>query len=195
MLGFLSQDDLTAELASAKALVAPSLGGESFGMVLTRAFACATPVVASDITGYRDVMTAETSVAVPPGEPDALADAIAALLEDEPRREALGAAARQLAIERYSWADIARRLDGIYDVGPRRRDSAGRRVKGVPRSPWLRAALVVPLPRRRRRPALVARARTGTSSITRSTSSTGRGSCSRSVSTSPRCSCARWPGG
>ena len=35
VLGFLSQDDLTAELASAKALVAPSLGGESFGMVLT----------------------------------------------------------------------------------------------------------------------------------------------------------------
>jgi phosphatidylinositol alpha-mannosyltransferase len=83
-------------------------------MVLTRAFACATPVVASDISGYRDVMTPETSVAVPPGEPAALADSIAALLEDEPRREALGAAARRLAIDRYSWADIARRLDGIY---------------------------------------------------------------------------------
>src|ERR671910_1040588 len=110
VLGFLSQEDLTAELASAKALVAPSLGGESFGMVLTRAFACATPVVASDISGYRDVMTAETAVAVPPGEPDVLADAIAELLEDEPRREALGAAARRLAIDRYSWADIARRL-------------------------------------------------------------------------------------
>ena len=52
---------------------------------------------------------------MPPGEPEALADAVAGLLEDEPRREALGAAARQLAIERYSWADIARRLDGIYD--------------------------------------------------------------------------------
>ena len=83
--------------------------------MLTRAFACATPVVASDIPGYRDVMTPETSVAVPPGDPDALADAIAALLEDEPRREALGAAARLLAIERYSWADIARRLVAIYD--------------------------------------------------------------------------------
>jgi phosphatidylinositol alpha-mannosyltransferase len=116
ILGFLSQEDLTAELTSAKALIAPSLGGESFGMVLTRAFACATPVVASDITGYRDVMTPETSVAVPPGEPKALAEAIAALLEDEPRREALGAAARQLAIEHYSWTDIARRLDVIYDA-------------------------------------------------------------------------------
>ena len=61
-------------------------------------------------------MTAETSVAVPPGEPEALTEAVAALLEDEPRCEALGAAARQLAIERYSWTDIARRLDGIYEL-------------------------------------------------------------------------------
>ena len=115
VLGFLSQDDLTAELASAKALVAPSLGGESFGMVLTRAFACATPVVASDIEGYRDVMTPETSVAVPPGEPEALAAAMIALVDDEPRRAALALAARELAIDRYSWDDIARRLLGIYE--------------------------------------------------------------------------------
>ena len=113
-LGFLSQDDLTAELLSAKALVAPSLGGESFGMVLTRAFACATPVVASDISGYRDVMTDETGVLVPPGEPQALAEAVTALLEDEPRRERLGSSARALAQERYSWDDIARRLAAIY---------------------------------------------------------------------------------
>jgi phosphatidylinositol alpha-mannosyltransferase len=115
VLGFLTQEALTAELASAKALVAPSLGGESFGMVLTRAFACGTPVVASDIPGYRDVMTPETSVAVAPGDPAALADGVEELLADEARRAALGAAARQLAIDRYSWQDIARRLERIYD--------------------------------------------------------------------------------
>ncbi|MGH3102640.1 MAG: glycosyltransferase family 4 protein, partial [Gaiellaceae bacterium] len=85
IVGFLSQDDLTGELSAAKALVAPSLGGESFGMVLTRAFACATPVVSSDIPGYRDVMTPETGLTVPPGDPAALAQALIALLEDEPR--------------------------------------------------------------------------------------------------------------
>jgi phosphatidylinositol alpha-mannosyltransferase len=116
ILGFLSQEDLTAELLAAKALIAPSLGGESFGMVLTRAFACATPVVASDITGYRDVMTSETAVAVPPGDPGALADAVAALLEDESRRLALGAAARELACAHYAWRDIARRLLAIYET-------------------------------------------------------------------------------
>ena len=116
VLGFLDQDEFTAELVAAKALVAPSLGGESFGMVLTRAFACATPVVASDIAGYRDVMTPEAGVLVPPSAPSALADAVVALLEDEPRRRALGAAARGLARERYSWDDVGRRLVGIYEL-------------------------------------------------------------------------------
>src|SRR5919199_882488 len=65
--GFLPQEKLTDELLSAKALVAPSVGMESFGMVLTRAFACATPVVASDIAGYRAVMTEEAGGVVPAG--------------------------------------------------------------------------------------------------------------------------------
>jgi phosphatidyl-myo-inositol alpha-mannosyltransferase len=114
ILGFLTQDELTAELMQAKALVAPSLGGESFGMVLTRAYACATPVVASDIDGYRDVMTKEAAVSFPAGDERALADSVAALLEDESRRRALGEGARRLAAERYSWDDIARRLHEIY---------------------------------------------------------------------------------
>jgi phosphatidyl-myo-inositol alpha-mannosyltransferase len=115
VLGFLSQDALTAELLSAKLLAAPSLGGESFGMVLTRAFACATPVVASDIVGYRDVMTDSTSVAVPPDDPRALAHGIVSLLEDEPRRASMGAEARRLAEECYSWDEIARSLVSIYE--------------------------------------------------------------------------------
>jgi phosphatidylinositol alpha-mannosyltransferase len=114
-LGFLPQEELTEELRSAKALVAPSLGGESFGMVLTRPFACATPVVASDIDGYRQVMTDETGVLVPPGEPEALAAAVVDLLGDEPRRQAMGAAARRVAEERYSWDEIGRRLAALYE--------------------------------------------------------------------------------
>jgi phosphatidylinositol alpha-mannosyltransferase len=116
ILGFLSQDDLTRELSSAKALVAPSLGSESFGMVLTRAFACSLPVVASDIPGYRDVITPETSLAVPPDDADALAAAVTSLLSDEPRRAKMGAAARELAIDRYSWSDIASRLEAVYEA-------------------------------------------------------------------------------
>ena len=116
VLGFLSQEELTAELLRAKALVAPSVGGESFGMVLTRAFACATPVVASDIDGYREVMTPDAGMSFPPGDERALAEAVSGLLEDEPRRCALGEGARSLALERYSWDDIGRRLVEIYEL-------------------------------------------------------------------------------
>jgi phosphatidylinositol alpha-mannosyltransferase len=119
VLGFLSQEELTRELLRAKVLVAPSLGGESFGMVLTRAFACATPVVASDIDGYREVMTAEAGVSFPAGDDQALAAAVSGLLEDEARRAALGEGARRVAVERYSWDDIARRLVEIYEQAAR----------------------------------------------------------------------------
>jgi phosphatidylinositol alpha-mannosyltransferase len=85
-------------------------------MVLTRAFACATPVVASDIDGYRDVMTKEAAISFPAGNERWLADALAQLLEDEPRRAALGEGARRLALERYSWDDIGRRLVEIYEL-------------------------------------------------------------------------------
>ena len=114
-LGFVSERERTDELLKAKAFVAPSLGGESFGMVLTEAFACATPVVASDIPGYRDVMTAETGVLVPPDDPRSLARAIVSLLADEPRRLQLGVGARRRA-RAYSWDDIGRRLLAIYEL-------------------------------------------------------------------------------
>jgi phosphatidylinositol alpha-mannosyltransferase len=115
LLGGVSEDELTAELQRASLLVAPSLGGESFGMVLTRAFACATPVVASDIEGYAQVADhGETGLLVPPGDPQALEAAVVALLEDEERRRALGAAAREAA-EPYSWDRIGRQLLAIYE--------------------------------------------------------------------------------
>ncbi|MCY7303788.1 MAG: glycosyltransferase family 4 protein [Thermoleophilia bacterium] len=115
ILGFLSQDELTTLLTRTGALIAPSLRGESFGMVLTRAYACALPVVASDIPGYREVLTPEAAVSVAPDDPAALTEATVSLLDDESRRVAMGAAARQVALKRYAWGDIATRLEGIYE--------------------------------------------------------------------------------
>ncbi|HEY7195624.1 MAG TPA: glycosyltransferase family 4 protein [Gaiellaceae bacterium] len=124
LLGSIPEDELTEELLSAKALAAPSLGRESFGMVLTRAFACATPVVASDIEGYNDVAGPDTGVLVPPGDVDALARGLVELLEDEPRRAALGHAARLLAEREYAWEGITGRLVEIYEalIGVRSRE-------------------------------------------------------------------------
>jgi phosphatidyl-myo-inositol alpha-mannosyltransferase len=114
LLGGLSEEELTRELERASVLAAPALGGESFGMVLTRAFASATPAVASDIEGYAAVATPESAVLVPPGDPEALAAALGDVLGDEPRRQAMGEAARKAAA-RYSWELIAGRLVEIYE--------------------------------------------------------------------------------
>jgi phosphatidylinositol alpha-mannosyltransferase len=115
LLGGVHDEALTAELQAASLLVAPSLGGESFGMVLTRAFSCATPVVASDIEGYAQVADHdETGILVPPGDVDALGRALVELLTDEERRRALGVAARKAA-EAYSWDRIGTQLVEIYE--------------------------------------------------------------------------------
>jgi phosphatidylinositol alpha-mannosyltransferase len=114
LLGGLSEENLTSELQAASLLAAPALGGESFGMVLTRAFATATPAVASDIEGYAAVADQTSAVLVPPGDSAAVVRALVQLLTDEPRRAALGAGARTVA-EQYSWDRIARRLVEIYE--------------------------------------------------------------------------------
>jgi glycosyltransferase involved in cell wall biosynthesis len=84
-------------------------------MVLVEAFATATPVVASSIPGFADVVTPEAAMLVPPGDEVALAGAIVSMLEDEDRRAAMGGAARALAVERYAWTDVARRLEAVYE--------------------------------------------------------------------------------
>jgi phosphatidyl-myo-inositol alpha-mannosyltransferase len=116
VLGVLTDDELTAELLAAKVLVAPSLGGESFGMVLTRAFACAVPSVASDIAGYRAVFGSnDVGTLVPPGDAARLADAVVEELADEERRVRRGNAARELVQQKFAWDRIATRLLGIYE--------------------------------------------------------------------------------
>jgi phosphatidylinositol alpha-mannosyltransferase len=120
LLGGLSEGELTTELEAAALLAAPALGGESFGMVLTRAFATGTPAVASDIEGYAAVADDASALLVPPGDASAVARGLVELLTDEPRRVALGGGARKVA-ERYSWDSIARRLVEIYEelaLGP-----------------------------------------------------------------------------
>jgi phosphatidylinositol alpha-mannosyltransferase len=112
--GKLSDADKFALLRSADLLVAPSLGGESFGMVLTEAFASGTPVVASDIPGYSDVVhDGLDGVLVPPGEASALANALLALAYDVPRRSAMSLAATQAA-RRYAWPHVTEQVLEAY---------------------------------------------------------------------------------
>jgi phosphatidylinositol alpha-mannosyltransferase len=115
VLGIVPNEVRTHELLRAKVSVTPALGGESFGLVLAEAFACATPAVASDIPGYAAVAAPEATRLVPPSDPDALAAAVVDVLADEPRRVEMGRAARAHALANYGWDDIARRLEETYE--------------------------------------------------------------------------------
>lgn len=114
LLGSVSEEERTGELARASLLAAPALKGESFGLILIEAFSCATPVVASDTEGYNQIVQDDLGLLVPPGDHEALAAAIVSLLQDETRRCELGANARRVAEERYSWDTIAPRILEIY---------------------------------------------------------------------------------
>ena len=107
VLGKVSDDHKHQALRDADVLCAPSLGGESFGMVLTEAFAAGTPVVASDIAGYRDVLRdGREGVLVPRADATALAEALRDLWYEPERRAALAGGAR-LRAERFAWPRIA----------------------------------------------------------------------------------------
>ncbi len=113
-LGRVSHDELWRRLHEADVLCAPSLSGESFGMILTEAFAASTPVIASNIAGYSDVVTdGVDGVLVPPADPQRLAEELQALYLEPERQQALGRAARESA-ERYGWARVAEQVEGVY---------------------------------------------------------------------------------
>jgi phosphatidylinositol alpha-mannosyltransferase len=115
VLGKVSDERKQAALASADLLVAPSLGGESFGMVLTEGFAAGTPVVASDIAGYRDVVhDGEDGVLFPRGDATALAETLRDLALDPARRARMAGHAASNA-RRYAWPTVAAEVLGAYE--------------------------------------------------------------------------------
>jgi phosphatidyl-myo-inositol alpha-mannosyltransferase len=115
VLGRVSDDVRHAALERADVLAAPSLGGESFGMVLTEGFAAGTPVVASDIAGYRDVVRdGVDGLLVPRGDATALAETLRDLALAPERTAALGTAARASAA-RYAWPQVAAQVAAAYD--------------------------------------------------------------------------------
>jgi phosphatidylinositol alpha-mannosyltransferase len=146
-----------AALHDADLLCAPSLGGESFGMVLTEAFAAGRPVVASDIAGYRDVVTdGADGLLVPRGDATRLAETLRDLALDPGRTTRLGAEAARSA-ERYAWPHVAERVVAAYHDARAvpQPDSAPQRAAvrlgalpadGRPRSPARRLPSLDPVP-------------------------------------------------
>lgn len=110
-LGAVSDQEVADRLSEAAVACAPSLGGESFGVVLLEAMAAGCAVVATDLPGYRDAAAGHATL-VPPGDAAALATALGGVLASPPGPEAR-AAARAHA-EHWSLERLAERYVGIY---------------------------------------------------------------------------------
>lgn len=118
-LGRIDDDEMASRMKGADVLCAPSLGGESFGVVLVEAMAAGCLVVASDIPGYREVLSCH-GVLVPPGDPDELASALVralgwcssgqGLASDKARRE------RATWVARWSIRVLANRYLQAYEA-------------------------------------------------------------------------------
>ena len=84
-------------------------------MVLTEAFAAGTPVIASAIAGYSDVVSdGVDGLLVPPGDPQRLAEELQRVHHEPQRLAAMGAAARHSA-RRYAWPRVADQVTTVYE--------------------------------------------------------------------------------
>jgi phosphatidylinositol alpha-mannosyltransferase len=106
-LGRITDEEKYARLRAADVFCAPSLRGESFGIVLLEAMAAGAALVASDLPGYANVARAgRDAVLVPPGDASALAKAVSGVLESPLRRAELVASGHERA-EQFSMSKLA----------------------------------------------------------------------------------------
>jgi len=113
-LGRISDADKATRLSQADVFCAPSIGGESFGVVLIEAMAAATPIVASSLDGYMNVATHEVdALLVEPNNPTELEAALRRVLLDQNLAERL-VVQGQIRANGFSMVQLAQTYVEIY---------------------------------------------------------------------------------
>jgi glycosyltransferase involved in cell wall biosynthesis len=116
--GYLGGADRLAALAAADVFALPATG-EGLSMAALEALGAGLPVILSPGCNLPEAESAGAGLIVAP-QVDALADALARLLTDSAARATMGAAARRLISERFTWDAAAARLETVYaDLLPR----------------------------------------------------------------------------
>ena len=116
-LGFVPDEAIVEFYNRCSLFVLPSIsaGQETFGMVLLEAMACGRPIVSTEIVGVaEDVTEYDAGIIVECGNDRELGDAILYLLQNNDRAAQMGAAGRRLVEEKYSWRDMAKKVEEIY---------------------------------------------------------------------------------
>lgn len=113
--GHVSTEQLVKLYNQAMMVVSPSLY-EGFGLPAAEAMSCGSPVIATTGGAFPEVIDhQETGWLVPPGNAEALADAIRMFADDEELRERLGKAGRKSILKRFSWRKAAEETLAVYE--------------------------------------------------------------------------------
>jgi phosphatidylinositol alpha-mannosyltransferase len=113
-VGLVTYAELPRYYKTADVFCAPAIASESFGLILLEAMAMGKPIVASNISGYANVVShGVDGLLVPPADKDKLAKALISLLGDESLRRQMGAKGRAKALE-HSWERISQRVFDYY---------------------------------------------------------------------------------
>ncbi len=118
-LGFVPPADLPGIFSRASVFVSPAITGESFGIVLLESMATQTPVIASDIPGYRCVIRdRDNGILVKPGDSKDIAEKVIRLFEDKNLCKIL-VKGGQKTVRKYAWSNVARDIVNFYyEVDP-----------------------------------------------------------------------------
>ena len=115
-LGEVTETEKVRVLHSVDVFCSPNTGGESFGIVTAEAMAAGTPIVASDIEAFRQVLrNGRAGELFAAGDPADLARVAGRLLDDPARRAELSVAALA-AVAEYDWAVVAREVVSVYET-------------------------------------------------------------------------------
>jgi phosphatidylinositol alpha-mannosyltransferase len=125
--GAVAFERLTEMYRACDVFVAPSTGGESFGIVLLEAMASAKPLVCSDIEGYRQVATTEGSTLVAPSDARALEDALARVIATDPDTRRRHGEQNRRHAESFDYDRLAERVRHEYCLAI---DACRARVEG-----------------------------------------------------------------
>jgi phosphatidylinositol alpha-mannosyltransferase len=144
-LGRVSDDELAQLFKTADVYVSPATGGESFGIVLLEAMAAGTPIVCSDIHGYKGVVRRDREgILVPPRKPKAVAAAVARVFGDDELRRRMSVNGRARA-EEFSWERVTAKVDDYYGFVIRRLAAQGQLPSSfrapIPPSPRIPSAV------------------------------------------------------
>ncbi|MCK5510777.1 glycosyltransferase family 4 protein [Candidatus Parcubacteria bacterium] len=117
-LGGVNDCELVKNYQKANIFVLPSINShEAFGVVLLEAFACGTPVIASNLPGVRSVFKdKQEGFLIKPSDIFDLREKINFLIADKNLRQQMGINARKLACEKYSFKILKERLKKIYNI-------------------------------------------------------------------------------